>query len=187
MSWQLSVRAAVKDDEKDAAVVAGREEKAMRRWPRPNDYAPGDVCSFGELCPDLANRELLQLFITQKHALPQGHYAFLEFYCPDPACDCQVVMWRVIARPLQAGAFPTAPVPLATFSWCWAEDDPRGPQEPEEEPAPQSPLAPLLLAQVKSAIYESGYGERIRAHYAAVRAEGRRPGSSVYRLLHSGR
>lgn len=151
----------------------------MARQARPSKYESGEMVSFGELCPDLAKRELLQLFVARGSSLPEGHYAFVELYCPNPDCDCQVVMWYVI------GHSPTgrslAKAPMATLSWCWAEDDPHG---PEEEPAPQSRLAPLLLEQLKMAIRDRGYGERIKAHYATVRAEGRRPGSSVYRLVH---
>jgi hypothetical protein len=143
----------------------------------PAEYVHGEVVSFGQLCPDLANRELLQLFVPPGQALPQGHYAFLEFYCPDPECDCQVVMWHVIGRQLRT----PGGAPLATLSWCWAPDDPHG---PAQEPAPQSTLAPLLLGHVEAAIRDQGYGERIKAHYAAVREEALRPGSPVYRLLH---
>lgn len=151
----------------------------MRKPPGPGEYVHGEVVSFGELCPELASQELLQLFVPAGHALPQGQYAFLEFYCPDPACGCQVVMWHVIGRQLQmpGGA------PLATFSWCWASDDPHGPAE--ELAPPQSTLAPLLLDHVKAAIRDQGYGGRIKAHYAAVRKEAQRPGSLVYRLLHT--
>jgi len=151
----------------------------VRKEPDPGGYVHGEMVLFGELCPDLAGRELLQLFAPPGGALPQGHYAFLEFYCPDPDCDCQVVMWHVIGRRPNGRSFADAP--LATLSWCWAADDSHG---PEQEPAPQSRLAPMLLAQVQAAIRERGYGERIKVHYAAVREEARRPGSPVCRLLH---
>ncbi len=145
--------------------------------PDSGQYVHGEMVSFGELCPDLARRELLQVFAPPGHALPQGHYAFLEFYCPDPDCDCQTVMWHVLGTHPRTHASRI----LATFSWCWAEDDSHG---PEEEPALQSQLAPLLLGHLKTAVREQGYGERIQAHYAAVREDARRPGSPVYRLLH---
>ena len=151
----------------------------MRRGPDPEEYRHGEMVSFGDLCPALARRELLQVVAPPGGALPQGHYAFLEFYCPDPDCDCQVVMWHVVGTRLSGRSFGSAP--LATFSWCWAEDDPHG---PEEEPGPQSRLAAPLLEQLMLAMRDRGYGQRIQAHYAALREDARRPGSPVFRLLH---
>ncbi|HVB10509.1 MAG TPA: SEC-C metal-binding domain-containing protein [Bacillota bacterium] len=153
----------------------------MRRRPGPDGYVPGEMASFGDLCPDLARRELLQLFMPAGHALPQGHYAFLEFYCPDPDCDCQVVLWNVAFRRPGEAAFPRSRPPVAVLSWCWADDDPHG---PEEEPAPQSRLAPLVLNELRRAIAEQGYGERIKAHYALTRSALRRPESSAGPLMH---
>ncbi len=141
-------------------------------------YVFGDVYSFGDLCPDLARRELLHVQAAAGSGLPAGLYAFLEFYCPRPDCDCRVVMWRVMFR----GSARSAPAIVATLSWCWAEDDPHG---PALEPAPQSRSAPALLDRLKLAIRDQGYGDVVKAHYAAVRSEARRRGSPVYALLHS--
>jgi len=151
----------------------------VRRRPGPGEYVPGEMTSFGDLCPEVAGRELLQLFMPAGHALPQGYYAFLEFYCPDPDCDCQVVLWNVAFRRREEAAFPRSRPPVAVLSWCWAKDDPSG---PEEEPTPQSRLAPLVLAELRRAIAEQGYGERIQAHYALTRSALRRPSSD--RLIH---
>ena len=68
----------------------------MGRRRGPGEFIHGEMVSFGELCPDLARRELLQVFAPPGRELSPGGYAFLEFHCPDPDCDCQVVMWHVL-------------------------------------------------------------------------------------------
>jgi len=148
------------------------------------------MVSFGELCPEVANEQLLQLHIPHEpvphepapgRSLPDGHYAFLEFYCPHPDCDCQMVLWRVHLRLPDEPNFPASRPAVATFAWCWDGDHPGG---PHEEPGPTSRLSPLLLTALKRAVRFQGYGKVVKGHYQLVRTEALRPGSAAYGLLH---
>lgn len=142
-------------------------------------WVHGEMVSFGELCPDIARHEVLQVVVRQGSELPPGSYAFLEFHCPDPECDCQVVMWHVVG--LDPVGRKMSEGPLATFSWCWAPDDPHG---PGMEPAPQTDLAPVLLRELLRAIRDEDYGAQVQAHYALVRRDAVTPGTAVYRIIH---
>ena len=142
-------------------------------------WTHGEMVSFGLLCPDLARHEVLQVVVRRGGELPPGTYAFLEFHCPDPECDCQVVMWHVVGRDPMGRDMSDGP--LATLAWCWAPDDPHG---PEIEPAPQTRLAPELLRELLRAMRDMDYGAQVQAHYAAVRRDAVTPGTPVYRLIH---
>ena len=142
-------------------------------------WVHGEMVSFGKLCPDLARHEVLQVVVRRGSELPPGTYSFLEFHCPDPNCDCQVVMWHVFGRDPMGRDMRDGP--LATLSWCWAPDDPHG---PEIEPAPQTLLAPMLLRELVRAVRDMDYGAQVQAHYAAVRRDAITPGTAVYRLIH---
>lgn len=142
---------------------------------------PGAMASFGNLRPDLAHKELFQVMVPSGKRLPEGDYAFLEFYCPDTTCDCQVVLWHVMVRFPHEVAPPRTRPPVAVLSWCFAPDD-LG--EPEEEPGPMRPYSDPLLKELRRAIRADRYGEVIKAHYAAVRADGATPGTPAYRTMH---
>lgn len=136
------------------------------------------MVSFGMLCPEPARHEGLQLMVRRGSELPPGTHAFLEFRSPDPDGDCQVVMWHVVGRDPLGRDMSSGT--LATLAWCWAPDDPHG---PEIEEAPQTPEAPGLLRELLRAMRAMDYIAQVQGHYAAVRRDAVTPGTAVYRLI----
>ena len=47
------------------------------------------------VCPSLPKEGIKGLRISQDAHIPQGDYHYLEFYCVDPKCDCQLVRFLV--------------------------------------------------------------------------------------------
>lgn len=54
------------------------------------------LTSFFEMFPDLINKEFRNIFIENHSVIPDGNYAFAEFYCDRSNCDCRKVMIRVM-------------------------------------------------------------------------------------------
>jgi hypothetical protein len=47
--------------------------------------------------PRLAADETRVMHLVRPHDdVPPGHYGMVEFYCPDPACECRRVMLNVV-------------------------------------------------------------------------------------------
>lgn len=68
--------------------------------------------------PDLAAKETRVIHVLQpQRGIPLGSYGLLEFYCPDPACDCRRVMLNV-AGEREPERF------LAAISYGFDQDDP---------------------------------------------------------------
>ena len=117
------------------------------------------------LLPDLANRET-RIVATSLDA--SGHaktgYAFLEFYCVDPTCDCRRVMFGV--HDLATGAR------LATISYGFADPNGDDPDNlPELDPFnEQSERADEVLALFEDVmLHDQVFLDRLPLHYAAVR------------------
>lgn len=122
--------------------------------------------------PDLALKETRSATIHGYKGLPDGEYAFLEYYCDEPGCDCRRVFVSVISR-------DTGGKILATINYGWEDaefyiewmgDDTdieklKGPAL-APPPAQQTRLAPHLLKLFKKAALEDeSYIERLRRHY----------------------
>lgn len=57
------------------------------------------LLSFNQLCPDIAEHETRSVTILDSSSsggVPEGHYAYLEFYCEDTTCDCHTVRLLVV-------------------------------------------------------------------------------------------
>ncbi len=68
---------------------------------------------FYDRCPDSGGGEMLVLHVQEPGLpLPSGEYAFFEWYCDDPGCDCRRVLLRVIS-PQHPGRV------LATLNYGW--------------------------------------------------------------------
>ena len=53
------------------------------------------VVPFYQIVGQRASRETRSVTVPEGLALPAGSYAFIEFYCNDPKCDCRRVIFQV--------------------------------------------------------------------------------------------
>jgi len=113
--------------------------------------------------PELAERETRSIMILERqNGIPPGNYGLLEFYCPDPACDCRRVMLNVAEE-----RHPTRF--LAAISYGFDRDDSEaGPfLDPLNE---QSRYAQALLKLVSEAVLsDRRYLARLERHYHIVK------------------
>jgi hypothetical protein len=113
--------------------------------------------------PDLAFREMRVVHMFVEHdGLPVGNYGLLEFYCPDPDCDCRRVILNVVEEkhPKQF---------LASISYAFdPEDDMPGPfLDPMNL---QSEYAAALLELVEQLVLsDPDYVARLERHYERVK------------------
>ena len=122
--------------------------------------------------PDLALKEIRTATIRGYKGLPNGAYAFVEYYCDETNCDCRRVFINVISQ-------DTGDETLATINYGWESaefyiewmgddediDELKGPAL-APWPALQTKLAPYLLELFKEAALEDEeYIKRLRRHY----------------------
>jgi hypothetical protein len=127
--------------------------------------------------PDLAVREtrVVTTFVEQD-GLPAGRYSLLEFYCPDPACDCRRVMLNVTEEK-QPDRF------LASISYAFDRDDEMA--GPFLDPMnPQSEHAARLLQLVEGIVLnDPRYVARLERHYRTVKRAASDPRHPAYPRL----
>jgi hypothetical protein len=127
--------------------------------------------------PELAAREtrVLNLLVPQK-GLPKGSYGLLEFYCPDPTCNCRRVMINV-AEEKHPDHF------LASISYAFDRDDEMaGPFL--DLLNPQSQYAEELLQLVERiTLSDPRYVARLERHYAMVKQAASDPKHPAYYKL----
>jgi hypothetical protein len=106
--------------------------------------------------------------------LRDGTYRFVEFYCDEPGCDCRRVVIQV---------WDESATPLATFNFGWESPAFYTKWSKTGDPAigkgmalltpelfgPQSRYTGAFLAELKAAVGDSGYVEKLRRHYAEFR------------------
>lgn len=127
--------------------------------------------------PELAARETRVLhLLVPRDGLPVGSYGLLEFYCPDPACDCRRVMLNV-AEEKQPDRF------LASISYGFDRDGEMA--GPFLDPMnPQSTYAEELLQLVEeTALSDPRYVARLERHYVTVKQAASDPKHPAYRKL----
>jgi hypothetical protein len=135
------------------------------------------LAPFFQVDPDLAAKETRNITLFQPHdGIPAGSYGFLEFYCPDPDCDCRRVMINVVEekRPTQF---------LASISYGFdrkAED--AGPYlDPLNE---QCPYADALMRMMQEVAFnDPRYVARLKRHYALVKRAAADPAHPAYETL----
>lgn len=126
------------------------------------------------LFPPGAPVETRSVIACGAKGLRDGTYRFVEFYCDEPGCDCRRVVIQV---------WNESDTPLATFNFGWESpefytkwsktgDPVVGKEMASLTPelfGPQSPSTRAFLAELKAAVGDSGYVERLRRHYAEFR------------------
>jgi hypothetical protein len=111
-----------------------------------------------------------------------GAYGLLEFYCPDPDCDCRRVMLN-IAEEKDPDRF------LASISYGFDPDNEMeriaDMQGPFLDPMnPQSKYAEALLDLVeRTVLNDPRYVARLERHYALVKRAASDPKHPAYRTL----
>ena len=127
--------------------------------------------------PKLAADETRVMRLFEPHDdVPPGHYGMIEFYCPDPACDCRRVMLNVVEE-----AHPERF--LASISYGFDRDGEM--VGPFLDPFnPQCPYAERLLQLVEGLILsDSHYVARLEHHYALVKQAASDPHHPAYQEL----
>jgi hypothetical protein len=127
--------------------------------------------------PELAAQETRVMHtLVPQGKLPVGSYDLLEFYCPDPACECRRVMLNV-AEEKGPDRF------LASISYGFDRD--------EEDAGPfLDPLNPLsryaedLLQLVEEIVLsDPRYVARLERHYYLVKEAASNPTHTAYDKL----
>ena len=74
---------------------------------------------YHERYPD--NLSAIQLYSAEPNSdLPQGLYAFLESYCPDPICECKEIRIEIVKQSsANLDYFETSDKPIATLRYDW--------------------------------------------------------------------
>ena len=123
--------------------------------------------------PELLETETRVYTTVGDPDLPDGSYAFVEFFCDDPGCDCQRVMINVISKDHPGKVF-------ATIGYGWKEKDfyrrfmgsGKYPVPENELKGPyldplnrQSKYAPKFLQIFEKLLEDRGYEERLERHY----------------------
>lgn len=131
--------------------------------------------------PDLAFQEMrvMQALVVQD-GLPVGTYGLLEFYCPDPECDCRRVMLNVAEQENPKDL-------LASISYAFDRDDEMA--GPFLDPMnPQSEYAEELLQLVERVVLsDPGYVARLERHYELVKQAANDPNHPSYCKIHQAR
>ena len=74
---------------------------------------------YHERYPD--NLSAIQLYTAEPNSdLPEGLYAFLESYCPNPTCECREVKIEIVKQSsMDLDYFETSDKPVATLRYDW--------------------------------------------------------------------
>jgi hypothetical protein len=132
---------------------------------------------FSRFFPELALAETRVLTIRNHNLLPDDEYALVEFYCPDPTCDCRRVILNVIARHV-AGQDT-----LAAISFAFDRDaEFAGPSL--DLPNLQTFYAEALLELVTSYLErEPVYVARLESHYRQVKQAVADPDHPIHEVI----
>lgn len=132
---------------------------------------------FFRFFPELALAETRTLTIQGHNLLPDDDYALVEFYCPDPTCDCRRVILNVVARHV-AGQDT-----LAAISFAFDRDaEFAGPSL--DPPNRQTFYAKALLDLVTSYLErEPAYVARLESHYRQVKQAAADPNHPIHEVI----
>ena len=127
--------------------------------------------------PELAATETRVLtMIGSDRGLPEGIYGLLEYYCPDPTCDCRRVMLNVVEKENPAQF-------LASINYAFDPDDEMA--GPFLDPLnPQSEHAEEILDLVQRVVLiDADYVARLERHYHLVKTAAAEPDHPAYETL----
>lgn len=118
---------------------------------------------FSEICEKLAKTETRSLICGGGDwGLPLDEYALLEFFCPDPHCDCRRVMLLIMSR-------DHARIE-ASISFGFDRGSLMGPGIELDPVNYQGRYAKAVLKMIKEQVLrDPAYVDRIRQHYAITK------------------
>jgi hypothetical protein len=124
--------------------------------------------------PEMGLAETRTITVSGRDDLPNGQYAFVEFYCDEPGCDCSRALIRVLSR-------STGPKIWATISFGWKDVDFYEARLKDRETAiickgpsldpicEQSPNSTVLLQLFEGMLTDAAYVDRLKEHYRVFR------------------
>lgn len=120
---------------------------------------------FNELYPETARQETL-LVRMKDDQLPNGDYAFLEYFCDNPTCHCRRVLLDVV---LLDDRHPKNSKTIATIEYEWQK--PLSKKNPSlNKDAKQSALAKSTLSVFSHLVKSNAFiTERFRRHFDMVK------------------
>lgn len=108
------------------------------------------------------------IHVVDHNVLPPGEYGFLEFFCPDPACDCRRVTLRVTTPDGRSWASISYGWEKPSFYRRWADSKDAGKMvgaalDPLND---QSVFAEFFLEFFRQMVRtDRKYVERLKRHY----------------------
>jgi hypothetical protein len=128
-----------------------------------------------ERFPEVGARETRSVTVTDGPDLPQGEFAFLEFYCNERGCDCRRVLIEVL-RPETGWSQIWATIGYGWESldfyrkWGGAGSDPLEMKGPYLDPLnPPTPYSAALLNLFRFLLQSPDYVQRFQRHYQMFR------------------
>ncbi len=131
------------------------------------------LAPFHLIAGERAWRETRSIRIFQEHGeLPPDEYGLIEFYCPDPKCDCRRVLLQVVCQ-----SQPGAILATVSFGWeteqfytRWMKSDAQAASNLKgaslDPLGSFHPLAESLLRMVRdTALSDPDYVARLARHY----------------------
>jgi hypothetical protein len=133
---------------------------------------------FHLLFPEIGVDETRVMTATLERMAPDC-FAFFEFYCIDPACDCRQVV--VDVRSLRLGGRTVTTI-VHRFEPRAAATD--GLAQTSLDPLnPQSNISVKMLDLFVSAVLTADYAERLVRHYEKVKAAVAQPGHPIHAAI----
>ena len=137
---------------------------------RPTNSVPGMTLEeFASRFRSVAAGETRVVTVQSDGFLPKGEFGFLEFYCPDPKCDCRRVNLRVTSPDGRAWATISYGWESKRFYSRWARANRNGADMAGASLDPlntQSPFADAFLSFFNDMIVtDQKYVERLKRHY----------------------
>lgn len=130
---------------------------------------------FQTLFPEIAITETLTLVLEDLPGVPTGNYILLESYCPDPDCNCQRVMLKIMS------ILEMRQVAAIRYSFKRSAKDTEPYLDPLNSQSSYAPAIRNALAQYLET--DRAYVQRLKTHYAMVKAVAANPNHPVQKEL----
>lgn len=121
------------------------------------------MLAYENLFEELARNETRNVTFKDHPVVPNDSFELVDYYCPDPDCDCQMVMIGVVSK--------KAHRQIASMVYMFNPKDVEpGKTNPDLDLTPQARFAPALLTWFSAHIKEDpAYLERLKRHYRQVK------------------